>query len=189
MQRLPFILGGRNPRPPRKHHHQSEILSGVMPRTPADVQGENPGKQRIPEMRNQSRQRQQQRNVYRENSVFRELVVRVIRAVNRGHEMRVIEQQRQKIKSKRPHRRFRPGNISGRQQQGSRPCTASHYTGPSMGHKSRLCPKPALLTGVLPASTISGVGTGIDITIQGSRGCARHSETGCTKMRNELRCG
>ena len=74
----------------REHHQQPEILTGVMPWAPADVQRENPGKQRIPDVREQSGQRQQQGDMHGEDPVFLELCARVVGAVDRGHEVRVI---------------------------------------------------------------------------------------------------
>ena len=74
----------------RGHHQQPEVLPRVVPGTPADVQRENPGEQRIPDVRDDSGQRQQQRDMHRENPVFLKLPARVVRAVDRGHEMRVI---------------------------------------------------------------------------------------------------
>ena len=89
-QRAAFCFRGCNARAPGEHHQQSEVLSGVVPRAPANVEREDPGKQRIPEVRDDSGHSEQQRDVHRIEAVFLELVARVVRAVDRGHEVRIV---------------------------------------------------------------------------------------------------
>ena len=97
VQCLALALGGSESGAARKHHQQAVILAGVVPRAPADIQSEDPRKQRIPEMRDQTGAEEQERHVNGEDAIFRELVVGVVRAIDGGHEMRVIEEQGQSI--------------------------------------------------------------------------------------------
>ncbi len=103
---LPLEPRGRNSATPRKHHQQSEILSRVVPGAPANVNREQPGQEGIPGVHQNSGCHEQQRHLNREHAVFRKLASRVIRAINCGHEMRIVEKQGQKIKRQGPQSRF-----------------------------------------------------------------------------------
>src|ERR1700676_2244070 len=89
-QRAAFCFRGCNARAPGKHHQQSKILSGVVPRAPADVEREDPWKQRIPEVSDDSSRTEQQCDMHRIQAIFLEFVARVVRAVDSGHEVRII---------------------------------------------------------------------------------------------------
>ena len=125
MDRVSFPGSRRQARTPREHHQQTEILSRVVPRAPADIQRENPGKQRIPDVRNDAGQRQQQRDMHGENPVFLKFRVRVVRAVDRSHEVRVIAQQCQKIKRYSPGSGIRRCRIESQQEKRRGPTSAS----------------------------------------------------------------
>ena len=102
---------------PREHQQQPIILTRVVPRAPADVEGEDPRQKAIRRVQQTSRQNQQQRDVQRENLVLFETFARAIGPVNRGHVMRIIEQKRQEIKAHRPRVRMRRRQIRRHQQQ------------------------------------------------------------------------
>lgn len=125
MQSVSFAFSGRKPRAAGEHYQQTEILSGVMPGTPADVQREDPGQERIPEVSDETGKRQQHRNVHRKKTVSREFIVGVIGTVNGGHEMRVVEEQGEQVKSERPPGSPRTGDIRRKQQERGRPGAAA----------------------------------------------------------------
>lgn len=68
-------------------------------------------------MRDDSGEREQQRNVHRINPVFLELVARVVGAVNRGHEVRIIREQRKKIECHAPAAPVGVRKIKSREQE------------------------------------------------------------------------
>ena len=89
-QRATFCFRGCNARAPGEHHQQSKILSAVVPRAPANVQREDPWKQRIPDVSDNSGRNQQQGDMHSVEAIFLEFVARVVRAVHRGHEVRIV---------------------------------------------------------------------------------------------------
>src|SRR5271170_4797420 len=96
-----------------------------MPGAPADVESEYPGEQGIPEVRNQSSEEQQQRDVNSEDAIFRELIVGVIRAIDRGHEMRIVEEKSEGIEGERPSLGGGRRNVVGQQKQWRAPGAAA----------------------------------------------------------------
>ena len=91
----------------REHHHQAIVLAGVVPRTPADVEREDPRDEPVRRVQHHGRDDHQQREVQREEFVFFELLARVISAINRRHEMRVIEDDGEQVKGHGPTVRMR----------------------------------------------------------------------------------
>ncbi len=124
-KRAAFRFRGRDARAPRKHHQQSEVLPGVVPRTPANVQRENPGKQPVPDVRDDSCYCEQQRHVHRVDPVFLELIARVIRAINRSHEVRIVGEQGEKIKCDAPASLIRIRKIKSCEQEWRGPGSAA----------------------------------------------------------------
>ena len=49
----PLAVGRRHAVAPREHHQEAEVLPGVVPRTPRHVEGEDPGDDRAPDVREQ----------------------------------------------------------------------------------------------------------------------------------------
>ena len=92
-----------------EHHHQTVVLAGVMPGTPTDIERENPRHEPVRGVEHHSRDDHQQREMEREELVFFELLARVICAVDRGHEMRVIEDDGEEVKRYGPAMRVRWG--------------------------------------------------------------------------------
>ena len=89
-----FGGAGRKARAPSKHHQETKVLPGVVPRAPANVQCEDPWEQREPDMSEDPGQRQQERDRYCKNAVFLKLRVCVMRTVDRRHEVWIVEEQR-----------------------------------------------------------------------------------------------
>jgi len=94
-------------RPAREHHHQAVVLAGVVPRAPADVEREDPRDEPVRRVQHHSRDDHKQREVQREEFIFFELLARVISAINRRHEMRVIEDDGEQVEGHGPAVRVR----------------------------------------------------------------------------------
>ena len=124
-KRAAFRFRGRDSRAPSKHHQQSEVLPGVVPRAPANVQSENPREQRVPKMGYDPRQREKQRHVHCVDPVFLELIARVIRAINRSHEVRIVREQGEKIKCDAPASLIRIRKIESCEQEWRGPGSAA----------------------------------------------------------------
>src|ERR1700677_1710440 len=124
----PLALGGRDDRPTalRENHKQAVVLSGVMPRTPKNVEGKDPRKKTRRSMHQNARGENQKGDVQRDEFVFVEVFARVVRAVNRGHEVRVIKDYREKIKGNSPGVRVGGGHEQRHRQQGRRPGSATY---------------------------------------------------------------
>ena len=90
-----------------EHHHQAVVLAGVVPWAPADVERENPRHEPVRGVEHHRRDNHQQREMQREEFVFFELLARVIGAVNRGHEMRVVEDDGEQVEGHGPTVRVR----------------------------------------------------------------------------------
>src|SRR5579863_2443719 len=77
-------------------------------------------------MRDYAGSGEQQRDMHGKEAVFRKFVVGMIGAVNSGHEVRVIEEQREKIECEGPLRCSGGGHQYGEKQKWSGPRSATH---------------------------------------------------------------
>src|ERR1700738_3006409 len=71
-QRAAFCFRGCDAGASSAHHQESEILPAVVPRAPANVEREDPWKQRIPEVCDDSGHSEQERGVHRIEAIFLE---------------------------------------------------------------------------------------------------------------------
>src|SRR5271155_1824534 len=77
----------------RKHHEEAVILAAIVPRAPGEIKSENPWKHAQPEMRQGQRQQNHGRRVDREDSIFLKIFLTMVGPVNRGHVVRIVEQE------------------------------------------------------------------------------------------------
>ena len=138
-----------------------------MPRTPTDVERKDPGKQPVGGVKQHGGQHQQQGYVQREDLVFLEVGASVIRAVNRGHEMRIVEGQSQAVKCHDPSVGVRLGQPQGRSEQRS---------GPGAAADDQVEPRP-----VNPRPV--GTGGGDRFSLRTQNGIPRDGGAGTTKLR------
>ncbi len=83
-----------------------------MPRAPRQIQSEHPWEQSVPEVRQDHSQQYQAGKVNREEPVFSKIALVVIRAIERGHVMRIVEKERERVESNRPSEGVRHAGIA-----------------------------------------------------------------------------
>src|SRR5580700_10681566 len=97
-----------------------------MPGAPADVQREYPGKKARRGVHHNSGKHDQERDVQRDELVFLEVRASVVRAINRGHEVRIIKDNREQIKRHSPAVRVHRAHPHRHTQQRSGPPAAAY---------------------------------------------------------------
>src|ERR1700674_2951463 len=64
--------------------------------------------------------------MHREKAIFLKLRLRVIRAIDRGHEVRIVEEKRQEIERDAPRPGIRACRVKREQEKRRRPCAAAN---------------------------------------------------------------
>ena len=85
-----------------EHHEQAVILSAVVPRTPGQIDCEDPRQNARPGMRQNQRQGNQRRNMYGEDAVFLEVFGPMVGTIDCCHVVRVVKEKRENVKDDRP---------------------------------------------------------------------------------------
>jgi hypothetical protein len=111
---------------PHEHHQQAVVLAGVVPGAPANVKREHPRKQPVEGMQQHAGQNHQQRDVQGDQLVFLELRAGVVGAVDRRHEVRIVEENGEEVERHGPGVRVRRRHPRGDSKQRRRPRAASH---------------------------------------------------------------
>lgn len=120
-----LAFGGIEASAAGEHHEEAEILAGVMPGAPADIEGEDPGKKRIPEMGDESGEGEEESEMNGEEAIFVEFRVGVVGAVDGGHEVGVVEDQGEEVEGEGPGGGAGVGGPGGEEKERSGPAATA----------------------------------------------------------------